>query len=75
LKDEFDLSEKTEYKVPVYVLQGSNDDYCGVIKSYFDRINAPDKEFRYIDGGHMSTMLHSEELAQFVHEIKEKVER
>ena len=75
LLDEFDLSEKTEYKVPVYVLQGSNDDYCGVIKSYFDRINAPDKEFRYIDGGHMSTMLHSEELAQFVHEIKEKVER
>ncbi|MBR7085738.1 MAG: alpha/beta fold hydrolase [Oscillospiraceae bacterium] len=72
LLDDFDLSEKTEYAVPIYVLQGSDDDYCGIIKSYFDRINAPDKEFQYIDGGHMSTMCQSEKLAQFVHEIAEK---
>ncbi len=72
LLDDFDLSEKTEYAVPIYVLQGSDDDYCGIIKSYFDRINAPDKEFQYIDGGHDSTMLQSEKLAQFVHEIAEK---
>lgn len=72
LLDDFDLSEKTEYAVPIYVLQGSDDDYCGIIKSYFDRINAPDKELQYIDGGHMSTMLQSEKLAQFVHEIAEK---
>ena len=72
LLDEFDLSQKTEYAVPVYVLQGRDDDYCGVIKAYFDRINAPDKEFRYIDGGHMSTMIRSEEMAEFVHEIAEK---
>ena len=72
LLDDFDLSEKTEYAVPIYVLQGSDDDYCGIIKSYFDRINAPDKKLQYIDGGHMSTMLQSEKLAQFVHEIAEK---
>ena len=72
LLDDFDLSEKTEYAVPIYVLQGSNDDYCGVIKSYYDRINAPDKEFQYIDGGHDSTLMQSEKLAQFVHEIAEK---
>jgi hypothetical protein len=72
LLDDFDLSEKTEYAVPIYVLQGSDDDYCGIIKSYYDRINAPDKEFQYIDGGHDSTLMQSEKLAQFVHEITEK---
>ncbi|MBP8594372.1 MAG: alpha/beta hydrolase [Ruminococcus sp.] len=72
LLDDFDLSEKTEYAVPIYVLQGSDDDYCGIIKSYYDRINAPDKEFQYIDGGHDSTLMQSEKLAQFVHEIAEK---
>lgn len=72
LLDDFDLGDKTEYAVPVYVLQGSKDDYCGIIKSYFDRINAPDKELQYIDGGHDSTMMQSEKMAQFVHEISEK---
>ena len=72
LLDDFDLSEKTKYEVPIYILQGRDDDYCGIIKSYYDRINAPDKELRYIDGGHMSTILCSDEMAQFVHEIAEK---
>ena len=30
------------------------------------------KEFRYISGTHMSAMLHSEEPAEFIHEIREK---
>ena len=72
LLDEFDLGGKTEYAVPVYVLQGRDDNYCGVIQSYFDRIHAPDKELRYLDGGHMSTLIQSEQLAQFVHEIAGK---
>ncbi len=72
LLDDFDLGEKTEYAVPVYVLQGSEDDYCGIIRSYFDRIHAPDKIFQSIDGGHDSTLMQSEKMAQFVHEIAQK---
>lgn len=72
LLDSFDLGERTEYAVPVYILQGTKDDYCGIIKSYFDKSNAPDKELQYIDGGHMSTLLQSEKMAQFVHEAAEK---
>ena len=72
LLDAFDLSEKTEYAVPVYILQGSKDDYCGVISAYFDRIHAPEKEFWSVDGGHNATLFRSERLAQFVHEIAEK---
>lgn len=47
-------------------------DIGGCMKQYFDSITAPDKDFRYIDGTHMSTMLHSEELVKFVHEIADK---
>lgn len=74
---ELSLEKRTAYEVPFYVLEGDRDEFnigeCQ--KKYFDSITAPDKEFRYMEGTHMSTMLHSEELAQFVHEIKEKVER
>ena len=70
--DTFSLKDRTEYKMPIYVLQGSDDDYGGVAKNYIDSVNAPDKDFRYIAGGHMSTMLQSELLASFVDEVAEK---
>lgn len=68
------LETRTEYEMPFYVLEGSRDQYdIGHCQAqYFNRITAPDKAFRYIDGTHMSTMLHSAELADFVHEIAEK---
>ena len=44
------------------------------MKNYYDSITAPEKDFRYVEGGHGSTMLHSEELAQFVHENSWKAE-
>lgn len=68
----YSLKGKTEYKMPFYVMQGSDDDPGEVVKNYMDSVTAPDKEFRVVDGGHMSTMLQSERLAQFVHEIAEK---
>ena len=68
---DFALADRTVYEMPFYVLESDGDEYnighCQ--EHYFDRITAPDKEFRYISGTHISTMLHSEELASFVHEI------
>ena len=58
--------------MPIYVLQGSDDDYGSVAKNYIDSVTAPDKDFRYIAGGHMSTMLQSELLDKYVSEIAEK---
>ena len=74
LYQSFSIKDKTEYEMPIYILEG-NKDYQAVhtvAEEYYQRISAPDKEFWYIDGGHMSTMLQSEKLAEFVHEIKEK---
>ncbi|WP_295091958.1 alpha/beta hydrolase [Ruminococcus sp.] len=67
------LKDNTEYRMPFYVLQGDHDDPCGIIRNYFDSVTAPDKDFRYLEnGGHSSTLLRSEELAAFVHEIAGK---
>ena len=67
------LKHNPAYQMPFYVLQGDHDDPCGIIRNYYDSVTAPDKDFRYLEnGGHMSTMLRSEELAAFVHEIAAK---
>ena len=67
------LKGNLSYQMPFYVLQGDHDDPLGVIRNYFDSITAPDKDFMYLEGGgHMSTLLRSEELAAFVHGIAEK---
>lgn len=74
--DEFSLKDTTSYEMPFYVMQGENDDISGVQKEYYDRVSAPDKDFRYISGGgHMSTMLNSGLMAEYVHEIAEKMKR
>ena len=75
LCDDFAQTSKDNpvYQMPFYVLQGDHDDLCGIIKNYYDSVTAPDKDFRYLEnGGHMSPMLRSEELAAFIHEIAEK---
>ena len=67
------LKDNPAYQMPFYVLQGDHDDPMGIIRNYFNSVTAPDKEFRYLEnGGHSSTLLRSDELAQFVHEIAEK---
>ena len=68
----YSLKEKTEYKMPFYVMQGSDDDPGNVVENYMNSVTAPNKEYKVVDGGHMSTMLQSERLAEFVHEIAEK---
>ena len=67
---DFTIKNKTDYQMPVYILAGKYDDYNigGIMKNYYDSITAPDKDFRYVEGGHIAAMLHPEELAQFVHE-------
>jgi len=69
---DFPLSEITDFEMPVYILQGNKDCQCGALQKYFEQVNAPDKEFRMIEGGHSSTLAKSEELAEFIHEIAEK---
>lgn len=61
----FDLnSESAEYKVPIYYILGGNDWQTPYViaKEYFNRINAPNKEFYLIpNAGHM-TMLDQPQL-------------
>ena len=66
------LSEITGFEIPVYILQGDQDCHCGAEQKYLEQLNAPDKEFRTIKGDHTSTLAHSEEMAEFIHEIAEK---
>ena len=66
------LGKITDLEMPVYVLRGKQDCHCGAEQKYLEQLEAPDKEFRTIKGGHSSTMLHSEELAEFIHDIAEK---
>lgn len=66
--------DKTDYSCPVYFFLAENDISCDpkMAEKYFDSINAPDKLIRFTKGAHESTMLHSDELADFVHEIAER---
>ena len=41
-------------------------------ESYFEKVNAPDKEIFYIDGGHVAPLLKTKELSEYVHKIAEK---
>ncbi|MBP3796915.1 MAG: alpha/beta fold hydrolase [Ruminococcus sp.] len=70
------LKGRFDYKVPVYYLVGSEDQHMfsmnTVAKEYYDNIKAPDKEFRYVKGGHYAATLCSEELSSYLHEIKER---
>lgn len=68
----FSLCEITDFEMPVYVLQGDQDSHCGADQKYIEQLNAPDKGIRIIKGGHSSTLLQSDELAEFIHEIAEK---
>ena len=69
---DFSMSEITEFEMPFYVLQGDKDSHCGADRKYVEQVNAPDKAFRTVKGGHMATITRSEELAAFIHEIREK---
>ena len=70
----FSVLDRTEYKVPVYTING-NKDYtimpC-VVKEYFDSITAPDKAYYEVEGGHYMPMLLSDQLSETVHEIAGK---
>ncbi len=70
--EKFSLSDRTDYKMPVYILEGKSDVLYEATEEYYRKITAPDKELQSVKGGHTSTMLHSEELNDFVHKIAEK---
>ncbi len=66
--------DKTEYSCPVYFFLADKDINCDpkMAESYFNTMNAPDKKLAYTSGGHEATMVHSDELAEFVHEIAQR---
>ena len=70
------LSGKTEYKVPYYIVEGREDHgdimMAEEAAAYYEKITAPDKEMIYLDGGHNAPFMKTEELAEFVHKIAEK---
>ncbi len=71
---EFTVKNKNEYEMPVYFIEG-NIDYAGgytVAEDYLKKISAPDKELRYVEGGHIAPMIQTKKLAEFVHEIAQK---
>ena len=72
--EDFSVLDRKKYKVPVYTING-NKDYTimpSVTKAYFDSINAPDKAYYEVEGGHYMPMLLSDNLSEIVHEITEK---
>ncbi len=70
------ISLRTEYEMPFYLIEGSKDhgpsNMVEVAADYFEKVNAPDKEMIYVDGGHGSPMLRCDTLAEFIHGIAEK---
>lgn len=66
--------DRTEYKVPFFVMLADGDfaflnmQTCAA--DYFRRVSAPDKELRYVEGGHMAPMLNSKALRAFLHDIR-----
>ena len=73
---EMSLSGRTEYKIPFYVIEGKQDtgfvNMAEEAAAYFEKVEAPDKELLYVDGGHMAPMLRSEKLKEYMHSIAEK---
>ena len=70
------LKDRTTYEVPYYVIMGDKDhgsiDTVEEAASYFEKVNAPDKEMYYIDGGHVAPLLKNE-LAEYIHQIALKM--
>ena len=73
---EMSLSGRTEYKIPFYVMEGKKDTgFANMVEeaaAYFEKVEAPDKELFYVDGGHTAPMLRSEKLKEYIHKIAEK---
>ena len=63
--------DRTEYKVPVYMVMGDKDYtvMTSVARKYFDSITAPDKAYYEVRGGHDAPFLRSGELSEIVHNI------
>lgn len=76
LCEQIPISDCTEYEMPFYLIEGDKDHGVAtmveVAADYFEKVNAPDKEMLYVDGGHGSPMLRCDQLAEFVHKIAEK---
>ena len=70
------LKDRKEYQVPVYYLVGREDvrpiSMYREVAEYLEQISAPDKEIRYVDGGHFAATMSSETIRQYLHDIKEK---
>ena len=70
-----DLRRLLEFEVPVFVIQGTDDDYtpAALSRAYIDALTAPQKEFVAIDGaGHLAIVSRSNE---FLNAMKTRLRR
>lgn len=70
------IKDRTKYEVPYYVIVGTKDhgsvNMVEEAEAYFEKIDAPDKELFYIEGGHVAPLLKTNDLSEYVHRIAEK---
>ena len=68
------LSGRYDYEVPFYIIIGDRDYTVmpSVVQDYYSKVNAPDKGYYEVEGGHFMPMLRSERLSEIIHEIAEK---
>ena len=70
------IKDRTKYEVPYYVIVGTKDhgsvNMVEEAEAYFEKIDAPDKELFYIEGGHVAPLLKTNDLSEYVHKIAEK---
>ncbi|MBO5558762.1 alpha/beta fold hydrolase [Ruminococcus sp.] len=70
------IKDRTNYEVPYYVIVGTKDhgsiNMVEEAEAYFEKVDAPDKELFYIEGGHVAPLLKTKELSEYVHTIAEK---
>lgn len=71
----YDISESTEYNVPVFYILGREDHQVPsqIASEYFERISAPDKKLFWIeDAGHLPNITKPAEFNEALKEITEK---
>ncbi|MBQ4226295.1 MAG: alpha/beta hydrolase [Oscillospiraceae bacterium] len=73
------LKDRTEYKVPYYVIVGTEDhgsvNTVEEAEAYYEKVDAPDKELFHIEGGHVAPLLKTGKLSGYVHSIAEKTKQ
>ncbi len=73
MEQDMSIYEECKYEVPFYLLEGTEDRRPDSMYSfacdYYERIEAPDKDYFEFKGGHSSPMIQADTLSDKIHEI------